>query len=155
MRDRQVIGRRQARSSAAMRWNAVMGTAYRTGAPRRASPRLRAVRVAGHAEAPRAVDGHRDPDPGPAIGPAGGGAPSSTIVTPRSARDQVGAVERAVDAQGLARLGRAVGQVDRAPSRGRAAAIASMPRSGARARISTAPAVPSAEVTALAHQCMP
>ena len=89
-------------------------------------------------------------------GCAGGGVPSSPTHTPRSAGDQVGAVERAVEPERLAQLGRPAAQVAVAAGPGRAARIAvDARRAATSARSSTATPSPSSPHTTLAHQCMP
>ena len=113
------------------------------------------VGIVGNVPAPGSLDRGADAD---------AGAPPGRRAAPRRRRrsssagpvDQVGAVERAVDAQGLAQLGRAVGQVAVAPGgragrptwrRGR--------RAGRRPAAARATPSPSSPQTALAHQCMP
>lgn len=80
------------------------------------APGLRAMRVAGHAEAPRRVPGDGDAD---ARADDRGFGRRRPIIDDGDAalrRDQVGAIEEAIDPQRLAGLGRTVGHVDQATS---------------------------------------
>ena len=97
-------------------------------------------------------------DPGSELPWAGaaGAVPSSTSVRPRSPVTRSAPSKAAVDAEGLAELRRAVGQVEGTLPTGRAAPHQLEPVDGRQAaRSSTAVPSPSSPQTALAHQCMP